>query len=304
MNTMHLKYAVEVARTGSISGAAENLYMNQPQLSKAIRDLENYVGVPLFSRTSKGVIPTTKGEQFLMYAHSILDKIDAIENLHKPETTDVIRLDASAPRASYIADAFYKYVTTLDGNLGIKISYNETDSRRVIKNVASGESNIGIIRFNERYEKYYMQFAEEKDVIVSPLYEFYCKALVSKNHPLANKGKIRIEDIKCKYIKIMYGDMYIPMLSVSKLNEIISDYEDKNSIMVFDRHSQYTLLSGRNDCYAMSSNVTQTELDRFSLVQLEVENGDLYKDLFVYRRNYTLTDMDKKFMEAVKLAAK
>ena len=68
MNTLHLKYAVEVERTGSITQAAENLYMGQPNLSKAIMELEETLGFMIFERTSKGVIPTQKGTSFLVYA--------------------------------------------------------------------------------------------------------------------------------------------------------------------------------------------------------------------------------------------
>ena len=65
MNTLHLKYAVEVERTGSISRAAENLFMGQPNLSKAIRELEETTGITIFKRTSKGVLPTPKLKAFL-----------------------------------------------------------------------------------------------------------------------------------------------------------------------------------------------------------------------------------------------
>ena len=72
MNTQLLKYAVEVEKTGSISKAAENLYINQPRLSKAIRELENIYGITVFKRTSKGVVPTKNGEMFLDFAKKIL----------------------------------------------------------------------------------------------------------------------------------------------------------------------------------------------------------------------------------------
>ena len=83
MNLQHLKYAVEVEKTGSITQAAENLYMGQPNLSKAIKELEGTLGVILFKRTSKGVLPTAQGKEFLRYAKSILDQVERMEELYR-----------------------------------------------------------------------------------------------------------------------------------------------------------------------------------------------------------------------------
>lgn len=74
MNLLYLKYAVEVARTTSITKAAEALYMGQPNLSRAIKDLEEELGIKIFKRTSKGIVPTEEGEEFLGYARSILSR--------------------------------------------------------------------------------------------------------------------------------------------------------------------------------------------------------------------------------------
>ena len=82
MNTQHLKYAVEVERTGSITQAADNLYMAQPNLSKAIKELEDTLGISIFRRTSKGVVPTEKGAEFLVYAKRILTQLEKVEALN------------------------------------------------------------------------------------------------------------------------------------------------------------------------------------------------------------------------------
>ena len=76
MNIIQFKYAIEVERTGSISQAAENLYMAQPNLSKAIRELEETLGFPVFERTSRGVVPTRRGEEFLKLARGVLLQVE------------------------------------------------------------------------------------------------------------------------------------------------------------------------------------------------------------------------------------
>ena len=81
MNTQFFRYMVEVERTGSITQASENLYMAQPNLSRIIKEVEDDLGFPIFKRSSKGVIPTAKGEVFLEYAESILEQLEEMELL-------------------------------------------------------------------------------------------------------------------------------------------------------------------------------------------------------------------------------
>jgi DNA-binding transcriptional LysR family regulator len=114
MNTQHLKYAIEVERTCSITQAAENLYMGQPSLSKAIKDLEDSLGYTIFERTSKGVTPTQKGIEFLSYARNILNQIEKMEALSDTAGKNTQCFNLSIPRGSYIADAVTKFVSELD----------------------------------------------------------------------------------------------------------------------------------------------------------------------------------------------
>ena len=97
MNLLHLKYAVEVAKTKSINQAAKNLYMNQPNLSRAIKELEDSLGVNLFRRTSKGIIVTPQGEEFLVHARNILDQVDEIEAMYKQGKSSKQRFNLSPP---------------------------------------------------------------------------------------------------------------------------------------------------------------------------------------------------------------
>ena len=110
MNLMHLRYLVEVEKTGSITKAASSLFMGQPNLSKAIKEVENELGAPIFKRISKGVEPTEKGVEFLECAKAIIQQLDKMENLFKPEVSDINAFKIAIPRASYIAHAFAGFV--------------------------------------------------------------------------------------------------------------------------------------------------------------------------------------------------
>ena len=151
MNLLHLKYVIEVAKAGSISKAASNLYMNQPHLSKTIKDLEENMQIIIFERTSKGVIPTKKGAEFIERAKSIIMQVEEMEAMYQGYDDKSVHLDICVPRASYVANAFTNYLSMINfHDKNIKVNYRETNSFDTIKDVYEGEANIGIIRFESR----------------------------------------------------------------------------------------------------------------------------------------------------------
>ena len=109
MNLMYMKYAVEIAACGSLNRAAKKLYIGQPNLSRAIRELEASLGVTIFERSAKGMEITPDGEVFLKYARSILSQVDTVENLFKKGVVNKKRFSISVPRASYISEAFSEF---------------------------------------------------------------------------------------------------------------------------------------------------------------------------------------------------
>ena len=123
MNILHMKYAVEVAKCGSINKAAEILLMNQPNLSRAIKELEASLGVEIFSRSAKGMVVTPEGETFLRYATSILKQVDEVEGLFKKSTTDKKKFSISVPRSSYISDAFANFAHSVNKLSDAEIFY-------------------------------------------------------------------------------------------------------------------------------------------------------------------------------------
>ena len=156
MNTLHFKYAVEIEKTRSITQAAENLYMAQPNLSKAIKELENTLGITIFRRTSKGVIPTDQGIKFLGYARQILMQIDNMEAIHSPDKPKNSKLRISVPRAGYISKAFSEYIAAVESDDDMEVYFCETNSLRTAENVRENGYDFGIIRYNTAHEKYYM----------------------------------------------------------------------------------------------------------------------------------------------------
>ena len=83
MNVLHMKYAVEVARLGSLNKAAESLLIAQPNLSRSVKELEAELGITIFTRSAKGMVLTPGGEEFIGYASEILKQIDQVDKMYK-----------------------------------------------------------------------------------------------------------------------------------------------------------------------------------------------------------------------------
>ncbi len=300
MNTLHLKYILEVEKMGSISKAAENLYMNQPQLSKAIKDLEETIGISIFKRSSKGVVPTTKGAEFIMYAKGIIAQVERVETLFNAKKSDVLIFDAAVARSAYISQAFSKFLTSLDKNEQIKINYRETNPIRAIKNVATGENNIGIIRYNIENERYFIQMFEEKELRYELLWEYTEEILVSCDSQLAKKDKVTAEDLE-GFIEVDYGDDAVPFLPPAKAKKKTEAKENKRYISVYERAGLYDVLKAEKRAFARISPAPNNSYDDLRLKNIPyVGEGGICRDVAFYRQDYRKTEPDKKFIEIIK----
>ena len=276
MNLLHLKYAVEVAKTKSISKAAENLYMGQPNLSRAIKELEDSLGVTLFSRTSKGISLTPDGEEFLQYAKRILTQVDQVEEIYRRGKIKKQKLSVCVPRSSYISAALAEFAKGISLDAPAEIMYKETNSSRTINNVLREEYNLGIVRFQTAFERYYQSMFEEQNVELQELAD---------------------------YIEITHGDPYVPSLPMIDVKKAeLSEFVDKR-IFVFERGSQFELLEKIPHSFMWVSPVPKDTLEKYHLVALSCRaSAKIYKDVLIYRKGYQLTDLDRRFINEVSKA--
>lgn len=295
-NLLLLKYAVEVEKTGSISRAAENLYMNQPNLSKAIRELESEVGVTLFERSAHGVVTTERGRSFLGYAKSILAQVAEMEALYKPSGDGRLRLDICVPRASYASFAFTEFIRTLGPDADIAIDYRETSSTQAMKNVAESVNHLAIIRYQTAYEPYYLNALAERRLQYEPIWEFSYRALMSRDHPLAEEGELSYEQI-AKYTEILHGDLAVPALPAAEAHQMAKENEGRKTISIYERGSQFELLTRVPGTYIWVSPMPKDVLDRFDLVEKSCKlANNLFRDILVFRAGYRFSEADKQFL--------
>ena len=298
MNIQYLKYVVEVDKVGSINKAAKNLYMGQPNLSAAIKELEKDLGISIFYRSKKGVFPTKEGEKFLVYAKKIISDINQLESLYTANTDSTIRFSIAACRATYITMAVSNFINDLKNKKEMTVNFNETNSLNVIHEVANGNAEIGIIRCQNIHENFFVSLLKSKNLIFEPLWEFKMLLTFSENHPLALKKKIKAEMLK-KYIEIIQGDIKIP---VEKNNKTIDSYQTSpQSISVYDRGSHINLLVNVNEAFMWVPILPENILKRNRLTQRECTDLQIItKDILVYSAERKQSNYIKNFISSLK----
>ena len=293
-----MKYAVEVAKAGSINKASEALLIAQPNLSRSIKELEADLGITIFDRTAKGMALTPEGEEFIGYSKAILRQIDNVEKLYKSGIPIKQRFSVSAPRATYISEAFAQFSKSLGAD-SAELFYKETNSSRTIKNVLSGEYKLGIVRYAESYDKYFKSMFDEKGLHYAMVSSFRYVLLMHQDSPLADLPEIRYADLT-RQIEIAHADPYVPSLSAAQVKkEELSD-DISRRIFVFERASQFDLLSENPQTFMWVSPVPDKILRRYGLVQRTCQDiQKSCKDVLIYKKDYNLTQMDSDFITAL-----
>ena len=294
MNILHLKYAVCIAENGSINKAAEALHVAQPNLSRVVKEMEADLGIQFFRRSSKGMVLTPDGELFVSQARKILEQVDEMESLYKEKKAGKQRFSISVPRASYISNAFAAFSRTL-GKEEAEIFYQETNALQAVKNILEVGYNLGIIRYAAGYDKYFKQMLAEKGLTGEIVAEFKYVLVMHEDSALAAMDSIHFSTLS-QYIQIAHADPYVPSLSLSAVkNEELPQMPRR--IFVFERGSQLDLLSENPETFMWVSPLPERLLNRMNLVQREcADNQRVYRDVLIRRQEYSLTELDKRFI--------
>lgn len=270
--------------------------MAQPNLSRAIKELEENLGIIIFNRTSRGMFVTPDGEEFLQYARKILEQIDEIKRMYTKEKYNKQAFSISAPYSIYISYAFSEFVNHMNKNIPMELIYEETSSKNTINNIVNSDSKLGIIRYPVNHDKYFKEKFSENELSYEIIAEFSYLLTMSKSHSLAQNKKVKAADLK-NYIEIIYVDSSIsyPVVGSVKKDEL-AEHVDKK-IFVSEKTSQFDLLERTAGTFMWSPPLTEKFLDRYNLVQKPCETkGKIYKDTLIYKSNYQLSKNDNLFI--------
>ena len=199
------------------------------------------------------------------------------------------------PRACYISEAFSQFSKSLSKEAA-EIFYKETNSQRTIRNMLEHDYKLGIIRYAENYDKYFKAMLEEKGFCYEMVTEFTYSLIMSADNPLSQKETITFDDL-ADYIEIAHADPYVPSMPLSKVvKEELPDNIDRR-IFIFERASQFDLLSNNPETFMWVSPAPESLLKRYNLVQKKcVDNKKIYKDVLIYKNGYKLSKLDRQFI--------
>lgn len=302
MNLQFLRYAAEVEKTGSITQAAENLCMNQPHLSRSIRELERDMGFMVFNRTSRGIVPTQEGEVFLKYAREVLAKVEELEKLRDKNKMACGTFSVASVRSGYIQEAFIRIIRQEKENPGFSYDYEEGSAREVIDRVADKTCCMGVTRYPAIYGPYYQKLLREKNLVSMDLARLKYVVWMGRNHPLAEKSRLTYLDLE-PYPEVLYGDDGMPAFRIDKEKE-----DGKRRIFVWDKGSACNMLKRIPGSYMWDAPKSGEAADAILEAGKNRETGSLlqkicsrpgneYQDVVVFRQGYKQTALEQRFLE-------
>ena len=298
INVLHLKYALEVAKAGSINKAAEALYMNQPNLSRAIKELEASLGITIFGRSAKGMYVTPEGEEFLAHARKILRQIDEVEAIYKGGVPARQVFSLAAQRTAYAAQAFAEFTRGLSRERA-EIYYAEMGTAQALQAVHSGEYKLGLLRYAVEYEKHFKETLEEKGLAGELVAELPGVLVMNRQHPLAQKAEIVPEDLRDS-IEIVGLDPFVPSLPAETVKKELLPEDTPRRAHVIERAAQLELLACSPEAYLRSVPLPQALQTRYGLVEKRCPaRQPIFKDMLIYRKGYRLSQLDCDFITAL-----
>lgn len=193
MNIQHLRYVVAIANSGTFREAAEKLFVSQPSLSIAIRDLEEELGFKVFSRTSSGTFLTRRGMEFYERAQSLVKGFDSFEHTYLQSEEDRGEFSVSSQHYDFLPPLMTEFSRLFPEYSKLRIF--ESTTVQILDEVAQGHSELGIIYLNKRNTKGIMQKLDKLRLEVVDLIDFQTHLYVRKGHPLTEKEEVSLDDL-------------------------------------------------------------------------------------------------------------
>ena len=272
MTLQQLKYAVVTAEKGTVSEAAASLYIAQPSLTKALKELEKEMGISIFNRTNKGVFVSKEGEVFLGYARQVLEQAALITEKYTHQSGGKQEFCVSTQHYSFAVNAFVDLIQVY-GSDNYDFSLRETQTYEIIDDVSRLKSEIGILYLNEFNETVLRKILKSNDLQFTELFEAKPHIFISDKNPLAQKAEVTMADLQpYPYLSFEQGEHN----SFYYSEEIFSTEIRSKNIRVRDRATLFNLLIGLNG-YTICSGVIDEELNGENIVAIPLtENGSMH----------------------------
>ena len=295
MTLQQLRYVIEVAKTGSMNVAAKQLFVSQPSLSMAISELENDVHISIFERTTKGVVITAEGEEFLGYARQIINQVELLEDKYIEAGQIKKKFGVSAQHYSFAVKAFVEMVKGFDMDK-YEFAIREARTHDVIHDVVTGKSEIGILYTNEFNEKVLNKIFKDNQLEFVHLFTCEGYAYLWKNHPLAGKKVIALEELQdYPCLSFEQGDNN----SFYFAEEILSTYDFKKTIKSNDRATNLNLMVGLN-AFTLCSGIICEELNGSDYIAVKLAEEVTMDIGYIKRAHMNMSEIGELYIEEIK----
>ena len=294
MTLQQLKYIVTVAETGNITEAAKRLFISQPSLTNAVRELENEMQVTIFNRTNKGVVVTNEGDVFLSYARQILEQVGLLEEKYLNVKERRPRFSVSCQHYSFAVNAFVDVIKAFDANQ-YDFTLRETQTYEIIEDVSKLRSEIGILYVSSKNEEIIGKLLKQNDLVFQELFIAKPHVFIYSKHPLAERENIALEELEeYPYLSFEQGEYNSFYFS----EEILSTLDRKKNVKVRDRATLFNLVIGLNG-YTVSSGVISRELNGENIIAKPLLVDEYMRIGIIRQKNMPLSRYGVLYIEAL-----
>ena len=294
MTLAQLRYAITVAKAGSMNEAARSLFISQPSLSSAIKELEEETGIELFRRSNRGISVTPEGEEFLGYARQVLEQAAILEDKYKGSSGGKKKFCVSTQHYSFAVNAFVDLIKKY-GQDEYDFSLRETQTYEIIEDVAKMRSEIGILFFNDFNETVLEKILKSNGLIFHQLFVAKPHVFISRHHPLSDCKVITNKELEAyPYLSFEQGEHNSFYFS----EEIFSVSERKKNIRVRDRATLFNLLIGLNG-YTVCSGVIDKKLNGKDIIAVPLTDESEMRIGYITHKKGMLSRLGTTYLEAL-----
>lgn len=289
MTLQQLRYVIGIAKVGSFNKAAENLFISQPSLTAAIRDLEEEIGIVIFNRTSRGVSLTPDGEEFVAQANQLYHHYETLRERYDKAVQQKKKFAVSTQHYSFAVKSFVEMVKKFNID-EYEFALRETKTKEVIDDVAGLKSEIGILYLSNFNRKYINYLFKERELEFHHLVDCKAYAYMWKNHPLATRKSVNLSDLSqypcLSFEQSESGSYYFA-------EEILSTNEYHRTIKANDRATMLNLMVGLNG-YTLCSGIISEEINGSDYVAVPFKDAKGEDDRtmeigYVVKKNFMLS---------------
>ena len=295
MTLQQLRYIVAVAETGNITEAAKRLFISQPSLTNAVRELEKEMQITIFNRTNKGVAVSNEGDVFLSYARQVLEQADLLEEKFLNVREQSPRFSVSCQHYSFAVNAFVDVIHAFGGSK-YDFTLRETQTHEIIEDVSRLKSEIGILYTSSKNEEVILKLIRKNELKFEELFVAKPHVFISSGHPLAGKEAFKLEDLEeYPYLSFEQGEYNSFYFS----EEILSTLDRNRNIKVRDRATLFNLVIGLNG-YTVSSGVISRELNGENIIAKPLLVDEYMRIGTITQKNMPLSKYGIAYMSALK----